>query len=384
MVNNLQDWTLLLSLIQWFSYSWNLLSLQVILQLFFNWNKLWLTLSNKFEPTGVLWTPVNINFNLAKSTFNFQCYSKQYCSTGDLWLCGFGNVTFAGVKGLHYKVYNSMCNTSCHTSSYNSCNSCNNSSSRSSTNNNDNDNNKHGDGKYHFEHIGRAGLSGWARGHGGGGVHHGQALGPARVGRHHHCPLHFRRDRWLGQVTLTTFRYIFVRSLCKMFFPHQSEGNWRGSRSQRVDPMSPAHREYGRRFSLVVRNGEPSYTKYGSMAIFNDQFIKRLIHIVWISNCEISNLEEQQKLSMLKMSTNDSEKIGLKDTCHVFSCLLFRCKPNPQIVHIWKMHKKLWLVKVLIGAYQDTEDCRERPDTIGFVLTVITLTLRWNRRRTFN
>ena len=107
-------------------------------------------------------------------------------------------------------------------------------------------------------------------------------------------------------------------------------------------------------------------------------------HCIVISNCEISNLEEQQKLSMLKMSTNDSEKIGLKDTCHVFSCLLFRCKPNPQIVHIWKMHKKLWLVKVLIGAYQDTEDCRERPDTIGFVLTVITLTLRWNRRRTFN
>ena len=35
------------------------------------------------------------------------------------------------------------------------------------------------------------------------------------------------------------------------------------------------------------------------------------------------------------------------------------------------------LFKVLIGAYEDTEDCRERPDTIGLVLTVITLTLRW-------
>ena len=131
----------------------------------------------------------------------------QYCSTGDLWLCGFGNVTFAGVKGLHHKVFNSLCHTSCNNSCNSSCyNSCNNSSSRSSTNNNDNDNNKHRDGKYHFEHIRRAGLSGWARGHGGGGVHHGQALGPPRVGRHHHCPLYFRRDRWLGQVTLTTFR----------------------------------------------------------------------------------------------------------------------------------------------------------------------------------
>merc|ERR1719234_485866 len=35
-----------------------------------------------------------------------------------------------------------------------------------------------------------------------------------------------------------------------------------------------------------------------------------------------------------------------------------------------------WFATVLIGAYEDTEDCRERPDTIGLVLTVITLTLR--------
>jgi len=35
-----------------------------------------------------------------------------------------------------------------------------------------------------------------------------------------------------------------------------------------------------------------------------------------------------------------------------------------------------WFSMVLIGAYEDTEDCRERPDTIGLVLTVITLTLR--------
>merc|ERR1719237_990704 len=35
-----------------------------------------------------------------------------------------------------------------------------------------------------------------------------------------------------------------------------------------------------------------------------------------------------------------------------------------------------WFAMVLIGAYEDTKDCRERPDTIGLVLTVITLTLR--------
>ena len=33
--------------------------------------------------------------------------------------------------------------------------------------------------------------------------------------------------------------------------------------------------------------------------------------------------------------------------------------------------------KVLIGAYEDTKDCRERPDTIGLVLAIITLTLRY-------